>query len=194
MNKIIVVFLISLFSTTFVFGMCTICQYEPIAWNDNGNAVILHDSEYGPEGGGSDSYQIIDFRNNTNISYTYSSNFSPGDGSKPQTISGSACKNSMDEANQVLKKLDFKLQFEGNCVFNSVILPFAGTKKNILEKNKVIEIGKMIGISDSGILDRLVGSSRNGIHFVIIEDNRSCQAKYHKVIFDPERTSYKELP
>ena len=181
----IIALAIFLLNTTRAFGMCVTSQYDPVAWNDDGSAVVLHVSEYGPEGGGSNSYQIIDFKNETDVNYTFSSDFSPGDGSTPQSISIDMCRNRMVEANQTLEKLGFKLQFKGNCIFRSVTLPITNGRNKTLEKNKVIEIGKIIGFQDSSI-DRLVGSSKDGIHFILIEDNDSCSAKCHKVIFNQE--------
>src|SRR6185503_10232629 len=87
------------------FGMCVSTTYTPVAWAKDGTAVVVKEEAQGPEGGGSITYDVINFRKEKPEVYVISSTFSPGDGSEPQTISEDACRAAVTKANQAVSKL-----------------------------------------------------------------------------------------
>ena len=186
-----IILLTLLLNTTLSFGMCVTKEYDLVAWNDKGNAAIIHDLSYGPEGGGSDSYEIVDFENSINTNYTFSSDFSDG-ATMRQAISIQECQNAVIKVNAMLTKLDFRLQFNDNCWFHSVKLLSTNSKSEVLEKNRIDEISKQIGIKDSSRWPT-VAFSKDGVHFIVIESNNSCSSRINKVIYDDNNKLYKLL-
>src|SRR5581483_746484 len=89
-------------------AMCVSTSYEPVAWSPDGQAVLIHEEASGPEGGGSISYLLVDFKKKKSETFAVSSNFSPGDGTEPQTISEDACRQAVTKANAALAKLGFE--------------------------------------------------------------------------------------
>lgn len=80
---------------------------NPVAWSQGGQAVLLNVDAHGPEGGGSQAYWIMDDRGNESEVWTISSDFSPGDGSRPQVVSVGACKQCATEMKRALDSLGF---------------------------------------------------------------------------------------
>jgi hypothetical protein len=63
-----------------------------VAWSSDGDAFLVQADAHGPEGGGSLAYYLITTKPAALTKALLSSDFSPGDGSRPQTISAGACR------------------------------------------------------------------------------------------------------
>lgn len=55
-------------------------------------AALFEVREHGPEGGGALSYRVEGKRRSAAIEFLVSSDFSPGDGSRPQRVSANECE------------------------------------------------------------------------------------------------------
>ena len=60
-----------------------------LAWSVDGEAALLMQHRHGPEGGGSRTYLLVRAKPPGVVRAVVSSDFSPGDGSTPQTVSPS---------------------------------------------------------------------------------------------------------
>ncbi|MBS2030479.1 MAG: hypothetical protein JST54_21430 [Deltaproteobacteria bacterium] len=77
------------FASSTSLAMSIHSEETPIAKSDDGATTLIQVDSYGPEGGGSLVYKLKSARGEE--SFVISSNFSPGDGSRPQAISEKAC-------------------------------------------------------------------------------------------------------
>jgi len=77
------------------------------AWSTSGNAVLLHERVDGPEGGGSSAFWILDTDGGVSSTWELSSDFSPGDGSTPQTVSVGECRRCAAEMKGELDRRGF---------------------------------------------------------------------------------------
>jgi hypothetical protein len=84
-----------------------------IAQSKDGKWSLVQVDRAGPEGGGSLAYQVApttpagDDQKNPARSYVVSSTFSPGNGSKPQTISVAGCQKAANDLAAELVKTGF---------------------------------------------------------------------------------------
>src|SRR5271170_1231066 len=94
------------------FGICVSTTYRPVAWSADGDAVLIYEEARGPEGGGSVSYIVINFRKTKSETFALSSTFSQGEDYKPETITEDACRATLAKADQRLTELGFEARFE----------------------------------------------------------------------------------
>jgi hypothetical protein len=84
-------------------------QYDRIvAWSDDSASALISVDRSGPEGGGSIGFRLISPKRNIDTEFILSSNFSPGNGSSPQTIPAASCKSSVKALSKLLTKCAFK--------------------------------------------------------------------------------------
>ena len=77
------------FASSTALAMHISSEETPLAKSDDGATTLIQIDSYGPEGGGSLVYKLKSASGEE--SFIISSTFSPGDGSRPQTISEKAC-------------------------------------------------------------------------------------------------------
>lgn len=70
--------------------MFIVSEIEVVAWSDKGDAVLVHTSSGGPEGGGSFEYAV--FGPKYVVQAHLSNTMSPGDGSTPEHITPGDCR------------------------------------------------------------------------------------------------------
>jgi hypothetical protein len=83
-------------------------RLTPLAFNDEGTAVLVRADVNGPEGGGQQSFEIWASTAPYRTSVTVSSDLSPGNGSKPQTVTAEACATALKELDGGLRAHGFK--------------------------------------------------------------------------------------
>src|SRR5579872_1641717 len=98
-------------------AMCVSTSYDPVAWSKDGHAVLIEEVAHGPEGGGSISYLLVDFHKKKAHVFPISSNFSPGDETKPETISEETCRETTAKGNQLLEELGFQARFKADAKY-----------------------------------------------------------------------------
>lgn len=82
---------------------------RPLAWSVDGSKLLAVEVQDGPEGGGSLTYIVVSSSAPHYLRFDVSSDFSPGGGGTPQTITSKACKAAMSK----LGKLVTRRQFPG---------------------------------------------------------------------------------
>lgn len=173
----LVVLLMSLKS----FAMCVSKSFDVLDWNLKGDAVLINKTSHGPEGGGDKSYLIIDFTKKEKNVYTLSSNFSPGDGSKPERVTVSECKERVEKVNEILESKNFKVRLGKNlttCVASrNIQLEGKDNTENFQLKDKTEEIIKRL----VNKIKTPVVSSKDNIHFIVYDSKMGCSAKCYKV-------------
>ncbi len=80
--------------------------YKIAAWSEDGESVLLEASGFGPEGGGTFGYVLINACKGISRSYIFSNDMSPGDGSTPQWIT-------IVNANRILNELKIAIKEAG---------------------------------------------------------------------------------
>lgn len=120
------------------------------AWNSMGNAALIRELSSGPEGGGATLYYIFDFTTKTSEVFTFSSSFSPGDGTEPERIAASECAKNAAAANVALAKLKFKTKFAPEKCKAKTRVMFPSTASAPL---------------------------KNGVNSIAFTDNASCASK-----------------
>lgn len=109
LGKVLLVTVMSFISLVGVsLAMHTTVQESLVAWSEDGKRFLLYISEHGPEGGGSKAYRLICPGEQLEQTFELSSNFSPGDGSRPETVSDQACREAATKLKQQLRQLGFK--------------------------------------------------------------------------------------
>lgn len=83
-------------------------ELTPIAFSDDGAHVLVQVYARGPEGGGSEAFEILSALPPNRAHFEVSSNFSPGDGSRPQKISTAACTQALRDLDRALKARGFR--------------------------------------------------------------------------------------
>src|SRR5690242_6914333 len=66
-------------------------EVSVLAWSRDGQSVLLDEIADGPEGGGAHSLALVTTAAPHIVRFALSSDFSPGDGSRPQRITVAAC-------------------------------------------------------------------------------------------------------
>jgi hypothetical protein len=197
----IALFLIVLLMSHSLFAMDVRKDFALLAWNPAGSSALLSASLSGPEGGGAESYIIIDFIKQQTQVFTFSNDFSPGDGSSPQQISADSCKKTINEANQALLKFGFNRTLPDSCDKNRSGIHGLDDQVAPLENTEAIKVAKgmnLPGANEPGI-ERLIADSRlyisgrNDIHFIVIENNLSYTAKCTQYIYDADTKHYKKI-
>lgn len=129
-------------------ALCVSKHYEVRAWNRDATAVLIERGSHGPEGGGEKAFLIVDFSGTSFPAQVLSSNFSPGNGSAPQRISKTHCREVVTKTNEALTKLGFeaKLSPKG-CGTDSRtgLLPAKPAKETPLQLN-----GRRVRIVENG--------------------------------------------
>jgi hypothetical protein len=169
--------------------MCVSVDYQTVAWNPSGIAAIVHERSYGPEGGGSDGYRILDFNGGKNEIYIFSSDFSPGDGSTPQSISKGECGDAAVKANNLLGNLGFKSRFKESCLLGRAnMLSSTDAPPQELTPDKITEMEKALSLTTANTV-----STKDNIHFVVTSKDPGCRSICKWVVFDTTNKLYKEL-
>jgi hypothetical protein len=96
-------------------------DFIPVAYSPDGAHLLVRAVAHGPEGGGSEAFEIWGPMPPNRVRFEVSSDFSPGGGTHPQTISVGVCA-------QHLRELDMALKARG---FTDIeMLPNACTKRS----------------------------------------------------------------
>ena len=105
-SKLCIIFLTLLPGVTFAMG---IRQTRTLLARSPDGAHALYELRgHGPEGGGSLGYRLEGRRRDDTADYAVSSTFSPGDGSRPQTIAIDVCVERVDALGAALVKRGFR--------------------------------------------------------------------------------------
>lgn len=172
------IFLILLPST--IYAMCVSGEYNQLVWNPAADALLMQKYSYGPEGGGSLAYIIIDVKKNKSSTFVVSSDFSPGDGSRPQRVSISECKANTEAANKILSVLNFKSRLKDgllSCTLSRKEL-FKLSEDDVvsvpLPANKIEEVLTAVAFDKTKFDNSLeVHSNSKGVN-IFISKNRKC--------------------
>jgi hypothetical protein len=78
-----------------------------LGWSEDGRSALLFEARFGPEGGGAFAYLVVSASAPTRSRFEYSSDFSPGDGSRPQRVSAAACRELVSALAALLQKKGF---------------------------------------------------------------------------------------
>jgi hypothetical protein len=185
-------FLSLLFSAP-AFGMCVSTSYEPVAWSKDGQAVLIHETARGPEGGGSSSYLLIDFRKEKSHTFAVSSNFSPGDATEPETISEQACRDALAKGNEHLERLGFEARFKSDpntCKeHRDDVLSGKERKDYSIELETATVMATKIGIPSRG--ETPSAFSKNGRNSIVIEGSNTCDARCYRARKGDKPETYK---
>jgi hypothetical protein len=79
-----------------------------LAFNEAGTAALVRTEVSGPEGGGELSFEIWSITAPYRTRVTVSSDLSPGNGAKPQTVTPEACASALKELDGGLRSRGFK--------------------------------------------------------------------------------------
>ncbi|MBK7960262.1 MAG: hypothetical protein IPK04_02970 [Bdellovibrionales bacterium] len=169
--------------------MCASIDYGVVAWNPQGSAVVVHRISHGPEGGGSVAYTIVDLAKGTSDSYVVSDNFSPGDGSTPERIYSTKCKDAMTKGNLSLTLLGFKSKFNDTThacgTSRSNLLSINDVKREALPNEKANKIFKYLGIPNrTGTASIIISNDPD--RAILISENGSCSAKCSRLTADKD--------
>ena len=193
MNRVSILLVLLFANTEVSLGMCVSKTYTPVAWNSNGTSSIVHLLSPGPEGGGSESYLVVDFVQQKSTVFEFSSDFGSGGGISPQRISVEMCKNRVIEANQILSKLGFPIKFNeslSTCVSSrSNLLTTNAQLRGLLKAGRATDIGKKLGITSGKT--RPIVATKDGVHFILIKKNSTCSAECIRVTLNKTDQTYK---
>lgn len=81
--------------------------FTPVAYSDDSASVLVYVEANGPEGGGSEGYEIWGALVPTRVAFALSSDFSPGDATRPQRIDLGTCAQHLRELDMALKQRGF---------------------------------------------------------------------------------------
>lgn len=96
------VFLVGVLLPCTGWGMHIRTNVEILAFSQDGAAALLEKGEFGPEGGGALSYVLVSAKAAHRLEVTVSSDFSPGDGSRPQRVDVKTCQSALRRLGKVL--------------------------------------------------------------------------------------------
>src|SRR5262249_14134789 len=154
---------------------------------------LIEELASGPEGGGSLTYDLIDFHKKKPEIFNISSNFSEGEGSEPQTISEEACRAALTKANEALSELGFDAKFKvesKTCRRDRDDLLKGKEKKDLsLDFEKVGQMGTQAGLPGRGA--SAVAFSKNGKNSIIVENNGKCDARCYRIKAGEKADTYR---
>jgi hypothetical protein len=107
MRRTILTLIAVLFFPPVTRAMSVHTSLQLLAWSADGRSALLEERNHGPEGGGSLDYVIVSASPPAYAHFTVSSNFSPGNGSRPQTISATDCAKRVSELAALLEQKEF---------------------------------------------------------------------------------------
>ena len=85
-------------------AMCIDISYRVMAFSSDGESVLLEENGFGPEGGGSLAYLLLSGAHPWATRFVVTSNYSPGDGSTPETISVAALQKTLRGLAEAVKR------------------------------------------------------------------------------------------
>lgn len=156
-------------------AMCSRTSFSVLAWSPAGTAVLLEQRQDGPEGGGALSYVVFDFEGNQGRTFSVSSDFSPGDGSTPQTVTAAACRQNLGAANALLKELGFAARLKADdaaCGPKRRGGVTGGGEVKEAPAALVAEVRKALALP-SGV----EAWTTNGQQVLLLQENGSCMAR-----------------
>lgn len=89
-------------------AMHTTVQTNIVAVSTDGRSVLVASRAHGPEGGGSYSVSLYSADQPNELGFVFSSDFSPGDGSTPESISAAACGAALAKLGKALAAKKFR--------------------------------------------------------------------------------------
>lgn len=156
-------------------AMCSRTSFAVLAWNPAGTAVLLEKRQDGPEGGGALSYVVFGFAGNQGRSFSVSSDFSPGDGSTPETVTAAVCRQNVGAANALLKELGFAARLKADDAACGPRRRGGVTGGGAVKEAPaalVAEVQKALALP-SGV----EAWSTNGQQVLLLQENGSCMAR-----------------
>jgi hypothetical protein len=85
-------------------ALCVDTVYSVLAFSPDGDSVLLEERAHGPEGGGSLAYLLLSATAPTATRFSVSSNFSPGDGSEPESVSTAQLQKTLRALAEAVKR------------------------------------------------------------------------------------------
>ncbi len=186
---------LALFASGAASALCLTESYAPVAWNYTGTGVLINRKVWGPEGGGSNSFIVLNLRSQRAEEFYLSSNFREG-GDTRERISEAECRRHVAAVNRRLTELNLRTTFKTgplDCrARREDPVELRDTPSVRLPEAQVKELTSKAEIPSEGL--ELYGpknAANDFPGFVVISNNKKCDAKYFIMLFNPADKSYR---